>query len=421
MRVALALSIVLSASSFALAQDFVVHTFDKLKLSDKFYSEGAHWADINKDGQGDFVAGPYWYQGPDFKSRSEIYPPKEFNINGYSDNFLLYTQDVNADEWSDVIVLGFPGKAAYWYENPKGAKSEGPGHWKKHHIMDVVDNESPMMADITGDGKPELICSTGGKFGYATPAADPTQKWNWHVISGGFAGGMFTHGLGVGDVNGDGKADLMWKDGWLEQPASLDGDPEWKKHGFKFGSGGAQMYAYDFDGDGDQDIVTSLQAHQYGLAWFEQVGKKDNGDLDFKQHIIVGTKAEENPYGIVYTQMHAVELVDMDGDGLKDIITGKRFWAHNGNDPGEREPAVLFWYKTVRKGPGQVEFIPYLIDQDSGVGTQVTVADINGDKLPDILVGNKKGQFVFLHRAKKATEEEWKLFQPKKTADLEKK
>jgi hypothetical protein len=34
----------------------------------------------------------------------------------------------------------------------------------------------------------------------------------------------------------------------------------------------------------------------------------------------------------------------------------------------------------------------------SGVGTQVTVGDLNGDALPDIVSANKKGAFVFLQR-----------------------
>ena len=87
----------------------------------------------------------------------------------------------------------------------------------------------------------------------------------------------------------------------------------------------------------------------------------------------------------------------MDGDGLKDIVTGKRFWAHgNHGDPEPNAPAVLYWFKLVRHPDKQVDFIPHPIDNDSGVGTQVVAADINGDKFPDLVVGNKKGTFVHL-------------------------
>jgi hypothetical protein len=118
---------------------------------------------------------------------------------------------------------------------------------------------------------------------------------------------------------------------------------------------------------------------------------------------------------VKFSQPHAVDLVDMDGDGVKDIITGKRWWAHGPN--GDAEPnaaAVLYWFKTVRSGKaGEVEFIPYLIDNDSGVGTQVAAGDFTGDKLPDVVVGNKKGTFVFIHEAKKVSKEEWEAAQPK--------
>src|SRR5512138_1726305 len=164
------------------------------------------------------------------------------------------------------------------------------------------------------------------------------------------------------------------------------------------------MYAYDVNGDGLNDVITSLNPHGYGFAWFEQV--KEGGEITFKKHLILNEQAvkdkrpEPNAYGVIFTQHHAVDLVDMDGDGLKDIVTGKRFWAHGATgDVDPASPPVLYWFKLVRKG-SDVDFIPYLIDNDSGVGTQVVAGDLNGDKLPDIVVGNKKGTFVFLHQAK---------------------
>ena len=86
----------------------------------------------------------------------------------------------------------------------------------------------------------------------------------------------------------------------------------------------------------------------------------------------------------------------MDGDGLKDIVTGKRFWAHGPEgDPEPNAAAVLYWFKLVRPAKGQADFIPYLIDNDSGIGTQFVVQDVNGDGLLDIVVSNKKGTFLF--------------------------
>jgi len=193
----------------------------------------------------------------------------------------------------------------------------------------------------------------------------------------------------------------------------------WKQHKFAFNAGGAQMYAYDVNGDRLPDVITSLAAHGYGLVWWEQLKERDaNGETKFKQHVIMNTKPEDNKYGVKFSQLHAVDLVDMDGDGLKDIVTGKRFWAHGSH--GDAEPdaaAVLYWFKLTRTGK-DVDFVPHLIDDNSGIGTQVVVGDINGDKLPDIIVGNKKGTFVSLHSAKKVGRSEWEKAQPKALFDV---
>ena len=190
--------------------------------------------------------------------------------------------------------------------------------------------------------------------------------------------------------------DILEKDGWWEQPASLAGDPVWAKHEALFGGGGAQMFAYDVNGDGRNDVITSLAAHGYGLAWFEQTN--EGGVVGWTKHLVIGEKPAENPQGVAFSQLHAVDLVDMNGDGLKDIVTGKRFWAHGpAGDPDPNGTPVLYWFELKREG-GKVSFVAHLIDDASGVGTQVTAGDINGDKKPDVLVGNKRGLFVFLRK-----------------------
>lgn len=433
-RLPIALAVALSGTAVFAAKDYTIHSFKKIHLTPEFWSEGAAFGDFNKDGVNDIVSGPYWYAGPDFVKKHEYYPAtKTFKRkkadgteevipgfegalgtqNTYSDNFFAFTYDFNRDGWADILILGFPGEKSSWYENPKGAG----GHWKRHDILDVTDNESPTFVDITGDGKPEIVCSSKGFYGYAEPDwSNPSKPWTWHSISPDKKYHKFTHGLGIGDVNGDGKMDLLEKDGWWEQPASLAGDPVWKFHPFNFApGGGAQMYVYDVNNDGRNDVITSLAAHGYGLAWYEQLaGKDEKGSPQFKEHIIVNKEPSENKYGVKFSQLHAIDLADMDGDGVKDIITGKRFWAHgSGGDAEPNAAAVLYWFKLVRGKDKAVEFIPYLIDDDSGIGTQVMAGDINGDKLPDVVVGNKKGTFVHLHQAKKVSEAEWKAAQPK--------
>jgi hypothetical protein len=427
-------------SAAALLGSFSVHaaeggkklvTFKKQVLTQEFWAEGAHAGDFNHDGKTDIVSGPYWYQGPEFKVRHEFYPAnKSFKVkkadgteatvpgyegglgknNAYSDNFLSYVHDMNKDGWDDVLVLGFPGAESWWFENPKG----GEGAWKRHLALDVTDNESPTFLDLTGDGKPEIVCSSKGVYGWAElDPSNPTKPWKWHALSPNKNYHKFTHGLGVGDVNGDGRADLLEKDGWWEQPASLAGDPLWKHHPFTFGTGGAQMFAYDVDGDGRNDVITSLAAHGYGLTWFRNVASGDGG-IAFEEHTFMNKEATENPYGVHFSQLHAIDLKDVDGDGLKDIVTGKRFWAHGPTgDPEPGAPAVVYWFRLVRGQDKFVDFIPYLVDNDSGVGTQVLVTDVNGDRLPDIVVGNKKGVFVHTQSVRAATVAEWDAAQPR--------
>ena len=196
--------------------------------------------------------------------------------------------------------------------------------------------------------------------------------------------------MGIGDVNGDGRLDLLEKNGWWEQPASLAGDPVWTFHQQPIGSGGSQMYAYDVNGDGLNDIITALAAHGFGLAWYEQ--SREGGEIKFREHIIMNKEPKENKYGVKFSELHAIDLVDMDGDGLKDIVTGKRFWSHGRTgDPDRNDAAVLYWFKLARGADKSVDFVPYLIDNESGVGTQVVAGDINGDGLPDIVVGQQEG------------------------------
>ena len=421
------LGVGLAGSAFA--ADSVLHSFRRLQLSDQFWCEGANFADFNRDGVNDIVSGPWWYEGPGFTNRHEIYAPKTtFKLklgplttvdvpgfegglgaaNTYSDNFFAFPRDFSRDGWMDVLIIGFPGKETVWFENPQGADR----HWKRHVVFKQTDNESPTFADLNGDGQPELVCITEGAYGYATPDwNEPSKPWTWHPVSPKKGYGNFTHGMGLGDVNRDGRTDLIEKDGWWEQPASLAGDPVWKFHAGPFGLGGSHMFAYDVNGDGLNDVITALTAHAYGLAWYEQ--RKDGDGVRWIEHVVMNKEPKENKYGIKFSELHAIELVDMDGDGLKDIVTGKRFWSHGRmGDPDRNNAAVSYWFRLVRGAGGDVDYVPYRIDDASGVGTQLVVGDVNKDGLPDLVVGNKKGTFVLVHETKNVSAEEWQKAQP---------
>ncbi len=378
--------------------------FARTQITNVFWSEGAHTADFNRDGKMDFCAGPYWYAGPDFKERHEFtaLPAKPFDgEKSYSDYFLTYAYDFDGDGWTDILVYTWPGKDASWYRNPGKNAS---GHWQKHVLMDEANGESPSLFDLNGDGKPELLAFAQGKLGFGeVDWKNPTAKATFRAISPADPKKYFryTHGYGAGDINGDGKPDILEKDGWWEQPKDYRSGAEWKHHAFAFSpvgmKGGAQMLVYDVNGDGLNDVITSWDAHGYGLAWYEQV-RTGQGDIGFKEHLLVNAKESDSPHGVKFTQPHALVAADINGDGLMDFVTGKRFWAHGPTKDAEPgTPAVIYWFELRRKGR-EAEFIPHLIDSDSGVGTQITVADLNGDGLPDILSSNKKGIHTFIQQ-----------------------
>jgi hypothetical protein len=306
-----------------------------------------------------------------------------------------YVYDFNGDGWPDVLVLGRVHlHEAYWYENPRG----GDGPWKKHFVFERVKGESPPFLDVDGDGKPELVALWEDQWGLIQPDwQHPDQPWHFKPITPKGNWEQFWHGTGIGDVNGDGRLDLILNDGWWEQPA--DKNALWIPHPFVFSHdrGGAQMFACDVNGDGLPDIVTAMNAHGYGPSWFEQI--RNGSEITFKEHKIMGDRSEEAHYGVCFSQPHALAMADIDGDGLFDIVVGKRMWAHP--PPKDIEPdeaPVLYWFQCVRDGRGGATFVPHLIDDHSGVGVQVTATDINGDGRVDILTVSKLGAFLFLNK-----------------------
>lgn len=364
-----------------------------LRLTEKFYAEGAYFGDFNHDGKPDVVAGPFWFEGPDFQKQHEYRAGQTYEPASYSDNFLTYAGDVDGDGWDDVVCVPYPGKEGYWYQNPAGKE----GAWKQRLYYPMVGNESPAWGDVTGDGRPELIFCNEGRLGYAGPdRANPEAPWVFHAVSGQDKRYFkFTHGVGIGDINGDGRTDIVEAIGWWEQPASPAADQPWPFHPQAFAEAAAQMLVTDVNGDGLADVITSWHCHRYGMVWWQQV--KGEGGSTWKQNVILPPAPDTASSAFRVSQLHALFLVDMNGDGVKDILTGKRFWSHGPKGDVEPDaPAVVFWFETKRDGAGGASFVPHLIDDNSGVGTQVSATDLNGDGRPDVIVGNKKGIFVHL-------------------------
>ncbi|MFO0012170.1 MAG: PVC-type heme-binding CxxCH protein [Planctomycetota bacterium] len=394
-RRCVAIWLAISIASNLHAQDSgTVHSFDRQALTKTYYSEGAGVGDLNADGKPDVVYGPYWFEGPEFKVPHEIYPAKPQPMNAYADHFFAWVHDVNGDGFNDVLTVGFPGTPAYVYENPgKGVATHG--HWTKHQVFDWVSNESPAFTDVTGDGKPELVCTRAGMFGFAQPTGNNFDAWQFTRLSGVVAHERFGHAMGVGDVDGDGKLDIMANNGWFKNPGP-NREGLWDFEPVPFCPGGADMYAYDVDGDGLNDVITSLDAHGYGLVWWEQQ-RTASGDREFVRHLIMGSKPSENPYGIHISELHSVRMADINGDGLQDIVTGKTYWSHHRSSAEWDSGAVVYWFELRRSAQG-VEWIPHLADDTSGIGRQIVVADVDSNKTPDIVVGGMLGCHVLRHQ-----------------------
>ncbi len=359
--------------------------FEKTTLDTKFRSEGTAVGDFNHDGKLDISAGGVYYAAPDWKLVPILAEPKEYDPHGYANSFCNFADDLNGDGWTDLLVADFPSDETWWFENPQTAA----GPWKRHTCIQVTNNESPAYLDIDGDGRRELVCASAPnpedfdgpdrQMGISKPGASPSDMWTFRPISAKAAPGTqrYDHGLGVGDINSDGRNDVLVREGWWEAPADRSA-VEWKFHPANFGETCAHMFAFDFDGDGDQDVLSSA-AHHFGIWWHEQASG------GWETHTIDKT----------YSQTHALCLADINSDGLPDFVTGKRWWAHGPTgDPGSDQPAVLYWYELSRH-EGKPQWTAHIIDDDSGIGTQFEVADIDGDKLLDVVTANKKGAHFF--------------------------
>lgn len=376
----------LSATSFVYGQTAGSDVkFKKVHIWDSFYTEGSAIGDVNKDGKPDIIAGARWFEAPDWKAH-DIWQHKRFDYTkGYADSFLNFMTDVNEDGWVDLVNFDFPGREVYWFENPAGADIL----WKRHLIDSIASNESPMMVDVDGNGRMDLVFGnqrTGQMNWWSSSVKSKKVTWKPNPISEpkSKGEGMFAHGLGWGDINGDGVNDVLIIGGWWEAPKDLRKSPgPWKFHEAKLGYPCSQMLTFDLDGDGDNDVVSG-SAHNFGLWWHEQVKDRDQ-NISFIRHVIDSS----------YSELHSIVLKDVNNDGLPDLITGKRFFSHQGHGPGGMDPAVVYWYELLKDGKGKPVWIRHLIDDNSGVGIQFEAEDMNKDGLLDFAIGNKNGIFYF--------------------------
>ncbi|MGJ8678665.1 MAG: ThuA domain-containing protein [Akkermansiaceae bacterium] len=409
-------------SNCALFNEEVV--FTKTQLSSDYITEGAAIADMDGDGNNDLIAGPLWWKGPEL-TQGHSYKPvvhtKYLHPDGspislreapngalslYTTDFFVFPTDLDGNQWIDLITVARQGEAGKWYRDP--AQNPLPPinttvEKENFQYQNQVNCESPLLVDVIGDSSKELISFNNNRVTITTPA-NSTDAWTKRTISEANSGRYRRgHGLGAGDLNADGLVDIIVNHGWYQQPVDINSQEIWTFHAYSFANSAAQIQVFDVDGDGDNDLVTALRAHGYGMAWYEQiVDASTTSGISFTKHLIMPENAisssEESPTGISFSQLHCMESADIDGDGIKDIITGKCHLAHNASqgDPDPLGDPVLYWFKTQRNADSSVNFEANLIDNDSGVGRQISVADLNNDGRLDIATGNKKGVYAFI-------------------------
>lgn len=350
---------------------FQMHT-----INAKSTYEALSVIDVNRDGKLDIVCGGFWYEAPTWKQHfvrevEKLGNPPDFD--GYSH----LEMDVNRDGHTDLVNANWRSRSLYWVQNPGPAG----GEWKKNMIATPGAMETARLHDVDGDGDPDVLPG-GGSFSAwwelapGAPGAEP--QFIRHDLPVEASG----HGRGFGDINGDGRADIIGVNGWLEAPVDRKKD-KWTWHAdFELGQASLPVIVADVDGDGDTDLMWAV-GHNYGVYWMEQT--QVAGKRTWTKHLVDDS----------WSVGHSPHWVDMDQDGKMEFVNGKRYRAHGMSDPGAADPGVMYRYefnKATRK------FDRYDIMEKggpAGIGIDPRIIDIDGDGDLDLVTPGRNGLYVF--------------------------
>lgn len=336
------------------------------------FSEGSAVFDVNNDEVLDIVAGPNWYKGPRFEEKTNF---RDLKVEGeFVSNGCDHAYDVNGDGWTDVISNGWFGdQNIYWYQNPGNTKSK----WEKHLLIEDQNVEFTLFEDVDGDGDPDIIpCHW-----YTEPMSDLCwyENQNGTFIKHLIQKEVERHGIGLGDLNNDGRKDIITVKGWFEAPEDYqNGEWIWHKElSIDSEAASLPMVVYDVNGDGLNDIIYG-EAHAYGLYWMEQKpGKK------WKKHIIDQS----------WSQVHQLVLFDIDEDMELELVTGKRLRGHAGKDPGSSDPLGIYYYD-IDTATQTFKRNTLVYNAKIGTGMQINIINVDSDTDNDIVVSGKSGLYI---------------------------
>ncbi|WP_425616043.1 FG-GAP-like repeat-containing protein [Anatilimnocola sp. NA78] len=374
-RLAIMVVLLTSVSAVAAERSWTLHTIDA-----KAEYPACAAFDVNGDGKIDLINGGYWFEArPAGKKTGPVWKKHFLRevevIRGRFDDYSNLPLDVNGDGWTDIISVNYRSKSLFWVEHPgEIIKTKPDTPWTKRMIDTPGPMETGRLADLDADGDPDIIPNG---IGFACWYEFDAGKFTRHDLPKELSG----HGIGVGDINGDGRLDLVGPDGWLEAPADRIKDRWlWHPEFTLTRDASIPLLVHDVDADGDADLIWA-RGHRFGLYWHEQ--QQQDGKRTWQKHVI----------DTEHSQFHSLLLADLDGDKQVELIAGKRYLGHEGKDPGEYDARGVFSYRFLPKIRSWQRTVIHGGD-NAGFGLDPKAVDVDADGDLDLVMGDRSGFYL---------------------------